>query len=289
MLENRTEHELTEAARRHLEGKLCGPPPEEWDAELRALQQQVPVDDEWLPFTLQEVQDQLTKMKTRSSVGPDGIGVSLLRALVDHDTLADDFLAIVTHVIATNATPDHWRTSLLALLAKTEQPQGPADLRPIAMSSALQQTGSQTCHATLRDMSKEWKIPLVIAKLDIRGAFDAINRRCVASYLVRKLAHCGLDRETRFLLEQLQSNLLVGKVPGADDITVRCTSGIRQGAPESAEIFALVLHEALEIMMEGEAWRQIGKPIRDLDAELLMYQDDLLLWDGDVRKLETKL
>ena len=68
-----------------------------------------------------------------------------------------------------------------------------------------------------------------------------------------------------------------------------CTTGIRQGSPESAELFALVLQDALEDMMGSPAWRALGVAVPELDVELLMYQDDLFLWDTDAKRLTKRL
>ena len=145
------------------------------------------------------------------------------------------------------------------------------------------------CISRLRDNIKEWRLPLLITKLDIKGAFDSLSRDKVAKYLVRKLTWCGLGRETRFLLQQLMPNTLEGSVPGGEGIRVECTMGIRQGAPESAELFALVLEDALTGMREDTRWQKVGLPIEDLKADLLMYQDDLLLWERSARELEVKV
>ena len=239
MLEDKSEEDVTADVHKHLSSKMCGPDPATWDAELDTFISEVGVSHEssWQPYSLDDLLWELGKMKKRSSVGCDAVGVDLLHQLAQHPMLADDFLQIVNHVICHNAPPDNWRKSILALLAKKETPSGPGDLRPIAMSSALQKLTSRLvmsrifpclrtatdiaccgknrqaadmlgCMSRLRDMVKEWKIPLLVAKLDIRGAFDALSCSSVASYLVDKLANAGFPRETRYMLEQLRSNVL---------------------------------------------------------------------------------
>ena len=210
--------------------------------------------------------------------------------------------------------PADWNRSILALLAKIDIPMTPADMRPIAMSSAMQKLVSRMvmgrvfpllrkgsdiaccgrgrqaadlvgCATRLRDVVKEWGVPLLIAKLDIRGAFDSLDR----SSLAKKLNWCGKGRETRYLLQQLAPNTLEGRVPGGRDLHIHCTTGIKQGAPESAEIFALILEAALSEMREDSMWKTLPKPIADLDLDLLMYQDDLFLWDSTPAGLEQRI
>ena len=293
-------------------------PASEWDVKLDALVNQVQVEEDWTPFTLQDVQGQLAQMKPRSSVGPDGIGVDLLRKIAETEPLSGDLVAIINHVVQHAAVPESWNKSLLALLAKVDVPTGPQDLRPIAMSSAIQKLVSRLvmmrtfpllrggtdiccsgknrqaadlvgCLTHLRDVVKEWRLPMLITKLDIRGAFDSLGRHALASYLLRKLQHCAVGRELRYLLLQLRPNVLSGRVPGGEMLELCCTTGIRQGSPESAELFALVLQDALEDMMNGKAWKSLGVTIPELNVELLMYQDDLFLWDDDAGRLTKRL
>ena len=320
MLEHNTEEEITAKTREHLEEKLCGQPPQEWDEELQRLIKQVHLqrEDEWEMFTLEELRAEIGKMKKRTAVGVDMVSIELLSSLASHEQHAPDLLGIFNQCIRDNAKPQAWNTSILALLAKVVTPLGPSDLRPIAMSLAASKLANRLvmsrvfphlrggtdvsccgknrqaadlvgCMTRLRDMTREWKIPLLVAKLDIRGAFDALSRHSVAHYLQRKLHNHPLGRETRFLMAGLQSNLLDGVVPGGERVQIRCSTGIKQGAPESAELFALVLEDAIEDMRGGQAWKALGWPIDDLPLDMLMYQDDLFVWERDARRLEQRL
>ncbi|CAE6923999.1 pol, partial [Symbiodinium sp. CCMP2456] len=105
-----------------------------WDAELDDVIQSLGVSLPFTPFQLHEVCAELQGMKARSAVGPDQVGVHLLRAIVAHDTLADGLLGLINHIVARQELPASWEHSFLALLAKIPQPQRPADLRPICVS-----------------------------------------------------------------------------------------------------------------------------------------------------------
>ena len=54
-----------------------------------------------------------------------------------------------------------------------------------------------------------------------------------------------VDHELRYLIAQLRIYNLHGRVPGGSEITVSPNIGIKQGAPESAEIFGLVMDSLL--------------------------------------------
>ena len=301
------EDELTSKTKEHLANKLCGPAVETWDRQLDDFLARVDVAEDWIGFTLEEVRAQLSRMKPGSSVGPDGIGVSLLRAIADHEQLSGDLVGVIKYTVQHAAIPEHWHHSLLALLAKIDVPNGPGDLRPIAMSSALQKLASRLvmdrtfpilrkgtdiccsgkrrlaadlvgCFTRLREVAKEWHLPLLVAKLDIKGACDSLARHALAKFLVTQLQHCAVGCELRYLLQQLRPNLLTGRVPVGEQLDLWCTTRIRQGSPESAKLFALILQDALENMMGDPAWQNFGQAIPDLDVELLMYQDDLFPW-----------
>ncbi|CAE7736685.1 unnamed protein product [Symbiodinium necroappetens] len=318
MVELQGEEEITEKAKLHLASKLCGPDPQAWDDELERVLEDIVISEPWTPFVIEDLHAELGRMKLRAAVGPDLIGVDLLRHLAAHDTLGHDLLDIINHVVEHGAVPTAWDKSLLALLAKVDVPSGPADLRPIAMSSALQKLVSKMVMARtfphirqasdisccgknrqaadlvgslsrIRDVAKEWRMPLLVAKLDIRGAFDALSRRKLADFLCLRLAGCGVSRETKYLVRQLKSNYLVGKVPGGGEVTTHCSTGIKQGAPESAELFGLILESALSELLSGKKWGDLGHSVPDLPMDLLMYQDDIFLWDKTAETLQTRL
>ena len=67
-------------------------------------------------------------------------------------------------------------------------------------------------------MAKEWRMPLLVAKLDIRGAFDSLDRAAVGRFLLEGLQHRGVGCELKYLLSQLQPNRLSGGVPGGNQL-----------------------------------------------------------------------
>ena len=147
--------------------------------------------------------------------------------------------------------PETWDVSLLALLAKVDWPEKPGDLRPIAMSSCMQKclnklamgrvfpvirrpsrcsscgSGRQAadiigCVTRLRDVVKEWRLPALLAKLDVKGAFDKVRRSAVADLLQKRTRDGGVDMETRWLLRQLAVDKIKGVVPGGHPVEILC-------------------------------------------------------------------
>ena len=314
LLKDKTAEELTSDVTAHLEKKMVDPHLVDWDASLGQLISEVDVSVPFAPFCKIDVRTELLAMRCRSAVGPDGVSVHLLRVLVDHDTLGDQFLDLINRVVEEGATPASWSQSFLALLAKIPLPQAPSDLRPICVSSAFNKLVSRLICARalpvlrrpsrvsccgkgrqaadligaasrIRDVSKEWRRPLLVAKLDVAGAFDRLDRKKVAEFLLSRLAASGLPRELQYLLRQLQTHQLTGVVPGGHKIDVFTNVGIRQGAPESAEVFGLVIDAMLSELCDCHAWKALGKPLDELDVTLLMYQDDIFLFEDDLGRL----
>ena len=68
-----------------------------------------------------------------------------------------------------------------------------------------------------------------------------------------------------------------------------CNSGIKQGAPESAELFGLMMGEIMDDILEGEEWRRIRVPWGDAEVILVFYQDDIFLWEEDAAALSKRI
>ena len=146
--------------------------------------------------------------------------------------------------------------SFLALLAKCDHPAKPGDLRPICVSSAFNKLVSRLVCARalprlrrgsrisacgrgrqaadliggvsrIRDVVREWKLPCLLCKLDVAGAFDKVDRRKVADLLCSRLGGAQLSAELRYLLGELHTHELHGKVPGGDVICLEPNNGIK--------------------------------------------------------------
>ena len=314
LLEERTGEQLATDIKLHLEAKVWDPDLD-WNKELRAMIDRVPCDvNNWRPFESTDVGRELEKMKRRAAAGPDGVGVDLLWHV---HARGDGVLAeIANSVVRGEGGDDGWDHSLLALLPKIEHPGGPNDLRPIAVSSAMMKLvirmtmhrcfpllrvpssvsacGKQRQAADLlgvmtrlRDMSREWRIPLLVAKLDVSGAFDNVRRMAVAEHLMQGLGEYPV--ELRFLLQQLGENVLEGMAPGGEKLVVHANKGIRQGSPESAEIFGMLMTLAVEDALEDARWPAFRGAMEDLPVAVVVYQDDVFLWDDDPHVLEQKI
>ncbi|CAE7806396.1 unnamed protein product [Symbiodinium microadriaticum] len=250
MLEDRSAAQLAGEIEDHLRNKMTSSrEPSCWDDRLEALIAECSPGVTFRPFELHEVVTELQQMKCRSAVGPDGIGVHLLRVLASHETLGGELLGLINFIVATQQLPPSWSKSFLALIAK------------------------------------EWKQPFILGKLDVAGAFDKINRERVAKFLITKLQNVDLPHELRYMLAQLRTHTVCGTAPGGTDISFRPDVGIKQGAPESAELFAMIVDSMLSDLTACEQWKRMGSPFRDVDLDLLQYQDDIFVLETDMSRL----
>ena len=318
LLVDTTSAQLTAKVQQHLEEKLTDPSIDDWSQSLWNQITRVPLSHAWVPVTREELCEEVGKMKKNVSVGPDGVNVGLLVHLLYNPVLGPQLVDLVNHIIRENEPQHEWRVSFLALLAKCTTPSEPKDLRPICMSSAFGKLvnrviiarlfpalrrgskisacgkGRQSadligCLSRLRDVVREWDESVLVVKLDIAGAFDRLKRQKVVDLILARTAGVDLGHEVRFLLGQLDVFELSGKVPGGDMITVQATSGIKQGAPESAELFGLIMGWILDGVIEKPHWGAIGRPFEDLDLDLLYFQDDVFLIETSASRVARKI
>ena len=318
LLADKSAADLTKEVTDHLSSKMVSEEGATWDEELGRIIKGVKSDAVFVPFTIEEVRTELQHMRCRSAVGPDGISVHLMREIASHDNLQHGFLDLINHIVRTQEHPAVWEKSFLALLAKCKAPAAASDLRPICVSSSFQKLISKlVCSRCLplvrrgsrisccgknrqtadfigsisriRDVCKEWCQPLIVCKLDVAGAFDKLDRRKVSSLLLDRLQHKGRPQELKFLLAQLGTHSLIGNVPGGKSIALRPNTGIKQGAPESAELFGLVVDSLLSTLVSHKRWGDFGWPIAQLELDLLFYQDDIFLVETDLARLARRI
>ena len=234
------------------------------------------------------------------------------------DELGPQLLALINQIVREQEIPNAWSKSFLALLAKVPEPDKPGDLRPISVSSAfnklvnrmvcaralpLMRRGSRVSScgkgrqaadiigtmSRIRDVVREWRFPALVCKLDVAGAFDRVDRGKVAELLVQRLRGRGVCCELRYLLCQLRTHELCGKVPGGHTLVIAPNNGIKQGAPESAEIFGLVMDAMLGELTNSKQWQALGEAIPQLDVDLMFYQDDVFVLEKELGMLGRRV
>ena len=318
MLQDRTSQENTHLVQDHLKGKLVNEFNRDWDDLLQMQIDSVELRGEFVDFSISEAREVLQQMKVNIAVGPDGIGVSFLRHALSDEVVGPQLMSLVNHIVRSFELPEEWERNFLALLANYESPLKPGDLRPICVSSVfhkmvtklvctrampVMRTGSKISGCgkgrqaadvigtitRVRDVVHEWKIPLLLCKLDISGAFDKIDRQKLVELLKDRLSGHDLEHELRYLLGQLKTYRLTGKVPGGHEIQIDANVGIKQGAPESAELFGLIMDALLSRVTSHAKWGDIGWSWPDLDVQLVFYQDDIFVIEDNLGRLGRRV
>eukprot|EP00439_Symbiodinium_sp_Y106_P044947 s3585_g5.t1 len=165
-LATRSSKALTEEVSAHLQEKMVDAQLVEWDEILRGQIDGivVPSAAEWRHVSLEEVHEQLQGMKAAAAVGPDMVGVDLLRQLARHDDYGHQLLGVINHVVYRNERPEKLDLSFLALLAKKAVPAAPRDLRPICISSALGKLVNRVLAARVLPFLRGARTVLPVAK-----------------------------------------------------------------------------------------------------------------------------
>ena len=247
------------------------------------------------------------------AVGPDGVPQELLKAILGLSEGAEAMRKFFDHVLQSYSHPSEWYQSFMVLLPKTCAPLLPKELRPICLTSHLSKTFArlvmnrimaevqprlphQCCakHRQSTDyiwtmqrvmqISHEWGTPICAIKLDLEKAFDRLDRIGLASLIVSKLG-TSHPTEVKNLLAMLrEGGACIPTIWGEGHTDMN--SGVRQGGVESATLFAWVISVVIE---ELDARAPPGGWATACPLEEQAYMDDLLLWDGQLARLQTRL
>jgi len=123
---------------------------------------------------------------------------------------------------------------------------------------------------TIIEIQQQRRQPLYIAFLDLRKAFDSVNRR----KLWKELARIGMDQKTVNVIQTLYHNhkrriQIMGGLSG----WVSCQRGVKQGCILSPTLFTLYLAELGNRLMNLGSGIQVG----DVCIPGLFYADDIAL------------
>ena len=72
-------------------------------------------------------------------------------------------------------------------------------------------------------------------------------------------------------------------------IEVKANRGIRQGSPESAELFGMLIQQVVIEAHADPRWRQPKGEFDDLPLDGGCFQDDIVMWGGDVETLHNNV
>ena len=266
---------VVEQIKEHFEGVFHSEQDEKEMSMMEGLLDSLGGQGQERVFTLDEVASAIAKGKRGKAVGPDGVPTELLQALAKDPGTLKAMTTFFNGILSSDQIP-RWGRSVTSLLPKVLPPPPPRprlkDLRPIALAShvskcfarlilariesVLQVRGSQQFAAKGRqpaeflwtslqvmNLVKEWKKDAYMLKLDIRKAFDTVSRFRLAQKIVQ-WADGSFPSEIRCLLRMLMSREVVLSLPWGDH-AINANTGVKQGATESALLFAKLLDDIL--------------------------------------------
>ena len=264
------------------------------------------------PFTLDEVREAFLAGKKCKAVGPDGVPLELLLALMEDECTLHSFVTYFNAILATGDTPRDWSKSVATLLPKIAQPVQPKELRPIALAShtskacscmllrrvegCLMPKGAKQLACKGRQptdlvwsavrmvhLAREWGVEMHMIKLDLRRAFDSLHRVKLAA---RVQAWCqqGFPAETRFLLHMLAASDLVLALPWGS-FNIHSNTGVKQGATESPLLFGRLVNEILNDI----PFTAHHAVFRDLQSDGGCFMDDIVAWVSSLPALQQFL
>ena len=280
----------------------------------------------------ERVRQVLSQLSRNKACGLDDVANEALRLIADMDDAVIERIATMfTNIIedpltADGAGLDTWKQGLLAMFLKaTEGPPSPTDYRPISLLSHLakllelvilrtieedsdlgsklgrQQFGFRRGSGTIdaifnmraaHEVCKQRGIPLLVALLDIKKAFDTVPFDVIAASLDRLKVAPKLTRFLRYWIEG-QTRRIIVEGNGEDDwLTVN--RGVPQGSILSPLLFTAVM-DTLDGYLKGEA--VLGQPALTTPSPRLlvdgwmsqMYADDTALLGHCIDDINTLL
>ena len=194
--------------------------------------------------------------------GPDSISHEALRILEQTDAWRDLLLYVFSDMLYTAKIPSGVEKGITVLLAKTGNPTGWGDKRPITLSSGHLEdlfpvadrtsgtcssadlttpicpqisTRSRTCTGVAPSLPGSSRLgnPMFLAKLDIRKAFDSIYQESLAEQIAADVGDIGEQPwEARAWVSLIHASEVVIYFRG-EEFRIPQSNGVRQGAPDS--------------------------------------------------------
>ena len=267
------------------------------------------------PFSMEELELAVQNGKKGKAVGIDLTSFELVKSLMHDDQTACALLQWMENIRQGQPIPPQWLHTIVTLLPKIPSPNGPGDLRPISLGSAIgkvygtmilrrtreaiQPIGPEQCSHSGRQtadyvytairsfqLDTEWCWGLHWVKLDISKAFDSLDRAKALTHLQKALPesmHLEFDSWRRLLMPGTATI----RTPWGEQ-SIGQTRGIRQGAVESPWLFSLAMELALSEAQAHAEWPSTIGAAPDLGITDLLFMDDSLLWAGSQRDLKKK-
>ena len=262
-------------------------------------------------ITEKEVQNQIKKLKSGKSPGPDNVKPDLYKFLENYIPIITTITKLYNDILEQENFPDEWSLSKTILIKKIPKPT-PIDLRPIALTDISYkilmgilkdkisehiknadlindcQTGAtnnrrvtENIHILQYLIQKTYinKKTLYIFSIDCTKAFDSVDRYSLLNILLEFNIHPKLVN----FIAKTYSNDRTDLYLNNNLITnIEITSGIRQGCNLSALLFFLLTYKIIEMIDK----MNIGYKDNNIKIGSLFYMDDGLIFTENIHDLK---
>ena len=229
----------------------------------------------WNPFCLEELNEATFKWGRRKATGADEVSLEALQALLQDEVWSHRLLYLFNDVLYTGKLHGNMGEGITILLPKEATPEEWGQTRPITLSSATLKWFSQlllgrSSHLlnplvsnqwawkgkqaeelilVLRKITRvgaDWRLPTWIAKLDVKKAFDSVYQQNLGALVGHWIGERGGQpweaHAWLALLEADEVNIHVG----GHCVSIKQTTGVRQGGPDSPVLFAAQMGRAIQ-------------------------------------------
>ena len=262
------------------------------------------------PFQLDEVFCALASLKLGHSPGPDCILPDMISLARQH--LAPMILKTLNGLADGEAVPDDLLRARVKLLFKKGDSTDISNFRPIALTSVVQktitriilkrientlnehesntQTGFRSGYSVLDNLqclqqvlekSREYRVPLYLAFVDFKKAFDCVEWGAVWTQMATSGVHPTLIKMLMTMYEKTRTEIDVN----GEMVEVQIRRGVKQGDTLSPKLFNLVLRSVMDrIDWEESGIRMNGELLRSIE-----YADDVLLFASNRTEIKQML
>ena len=131
-------------------------------------------------------------------------------------------------------------------------------------------------------LCREWGKTAIVVKLDLRRAFDSVDRRALASKIEEWMA-AAFPQEAACFVAMLSTNDLQVILPWGDQVDISSGVGVKQGSTESPSLFSRLMDDILVEVRRLQG----GTLFDDLHDSTAAFMGDVLGWFPDAAALDT--
>ena len=249
-------------------------------------------------FTMEDLEDELKRLKFNKAVGTNRLRAELYKVLGESEVCKRVMVECFNNIIKTGNIPPSWKMSRTRLIKKVEKPTS-RDFRPIAITNISYKiffsfyNKHLEKHISANSLGKENQLgftkggrieynhlilqyvigqanrvgsKLIVMALDFKKAFDSIDRSKLIEVLKEYRVHPNMIDLIAKVYSSDRTTLSFGDI----EEEIEITSGIKQGCTVSTTLFKLVTYMIMTNLEEK------GTPyeIDNIKLSSIFFADD---------------